>query len=304
MGKKRKNKRTKYRTQPAGWENAKHYKPKQPKKQEAKRETGIDRNLILTTEAHETIKYYTQKCPWEIGMFGYVSETPGGFLVDEVFLVKQEVTGGSVDFTDEGLTYAIERASQDNRLSDLRFCCHSHVNMGAFWSGTDEGMIEGFNNGMTEYLVSMVTNKKGESLARVDYYNMSGAISRMTNQVRYDLEIKAEPTKRADLDADYEELVTQERPTTKWQHWQHTPHKGRKDTWFDKPSRVTRSKPRPTHQLELDDEMMGGAVFPVMNEAGDITGWMDADGGTLTEDQAELRDMMEETPKGKVLGNE
>jgi len=148
--------------------------------------------LVLTNEVYDRITEYVRLIDAEIGMFGYVTMRDGDFYVDDVFLVEQTVTGASVDFADEGLEYAIQRAIKDERISDLMFCCHSHVNMGAFWSQTDEDMIEGMNNGMTPYLVSLVINKKGETEQRVDFYNPAGPLGDFTSQVRYDLDLRVE----------------------------------------------------------------------------------------------------------------
>lgn len=148
--------------------------------------------LVLTNGTYNRITEYVRLIDAEIGMFGYVTMKDGDFYVDDVFLVEQTVTGSSVDFADEGLEYAIQRAIKDDRIGDLMFCCHSHVNMGAFWSPTDEDMIEGMNNGMTPYLVSLVINKRGETEQRVDFYNPPGPLGDFTSQVRYDLDLRIE----------------------------------------------------------------------------------------------------------------
>jgi len=103
--------------------------------------------------------------------------------------VKQKVTHGSVDFIDSGLNYAINKAVEDGRHMEMMFCWHSHVDFGAFWSGTDETMIKGMNNGMTPYLVSLVQNKMGEHEQRVDFFNPGGPLGKFKQQVRYNLDL-------------------------------------------------------------------------------------------------------------------
>jgi hypothetical protein len=52
--------------------------------------------------------------------------------------------------------------------SKLKLWWHSHANMGVFWSTTDENTIKLFDNG---WMISLVGNKKGEILSRLDIYD-------------------------------------------------------------------------------------------------------------------------------------
>jgi hypothetical protein len=166
--------------------------------------------LTLTHQARMDIQHYVRHCDYEIGGFGYVKmDSNGNFKVDEIFLVEQEVSGASVDFADSGLEYAINKAVADDRLEDLKFCWHSHVEMGAFWSSTDDEMIANMNNGMTPYLVSLVQNKKGETEQRVDFFPKDPELRGFADQIQYDLDLYYElaPIPEHIKDS-YEELVT------------------------------------------------------------------------------------------------
>ena len=165
-------------------------KPQAKKPAATKYTARKNKRLILSNAARDDIADYIDLCQYEIGGFGYVTiNKEGNFYVDEVFLAKQNVTGTTVDFVDAGLSDAIMKAVEAGRNKELMFCWHSHVNMGAFWSGTDETMIAGMNNGMTPYLVSLVQNKSGEHKARVDYYNPGGPLGQHTNQVTFELDL-------------------------------------------------------------------------------------------------------------------
>lgn len=207
--------------------------------------------LILTHPVFHKITEYVRLIDAEIGMFGYVTSTPDGFVVDDVFLVRQTVSGSSVDFSDSGLEYAIDKAIKDDRINDLLFCCHSHVNMGAFWSTTDEDMIAGMNNGMTPYLVSLVINKKGETEQRVDFFNPTGPLGDFTTQVRYDLDLMVEQDDDPVIAQEIAELVTHER---RWS---------------------SRARPRSQWTNGSRQKEARDLTIPVTNAAGDITGWLD-----------------------------
>lgn len=127
--------------------------------------------LILATDVEKQLRGYAHHCNKEIGAFGYITMQDGHFYVDEVFLVPQEVSGTSVDYVSEGFMYAIQKATNDERLNDLRFAWHSHVNMGAFFSSTDESMVRTIRDaGALPWFVSLVTNKKNETYARLDIF--------------------------------------------------------------------------------------------------------------------------------------
>lgn len=172
--------------------------------------------LTLSAQARQDIRHYIRHCDYEIGGFGYVTmKDNGDFYVDEVFLVEQDVTGTTVDFTDKGLLYAINKADKAGRLDELRFCWHSHVNMGAFWSTTDETMIANLNTGLVPYYVSLVQNKKHEHEARVDFYPPKGPLADFSPQVTYELDLyhELEPIPDHITEA-YDALVTTNRPLT------------------------------------------------------------------------------------------
>ncbi len=166
--------------------------------------------LTLSHQARMDIAHYVRHCDYEIGGFGYVTmNDAGNFYVDEIFLVEQDVSPAAVDFADAGLAYAIDKAATDNRLNDLKFCWHSHVNMGAFWSSTDDEMIANMNNGLTPYLVSLVQNKKGEHEQRVDFFPKDEELRGFSEQIQYDLDLYYELAPIPDHIKDsYEELVT------------------------------------------------------------------------------------------------
>ena len=46
----------------------------------------------------------------------------------------------------------------------------SHADMPTFWSGTDEACVKDLGGTQGEYFISLVTNRKGEVLVRLDVY--------------------------------------------------------------------------------------------------------------------------------------
>lgn len=253
-----------------------------------------DSTLILPQHIHDQIFDYVDLIDAEIGMFGYVTMTDDvDFVVDEVFLVEQEVTGSTVDFMDSGLAFAIEKAAKDDRLEDLLFSCHSHVNMGVFWSQTDEDMIEGMNNGMTPYLVSLVVNKKRETKQRVDFFNPGGPLGKFTKQATYDLDFQVDREVPKEREEEVKRLVKRRPIQTGW-----TPvaprtlparepvvKTGWSDEW-DEPINSAQMNWWDNDDIwdALGEDDQAWARFesgdePILNAAGDIVGWRDMKNG-------------------------
>lgn len=128
----------------------------------------------LSADAWDLMWTYVELMPGEVGCFGYVEldVEHKEFYVPELFLVPQEADESQVDFTTTGLPYAVEKAIEDDRLNDLRFCVHSHGAHGAFWSSTDEDMIQKMGTGGTPWFLSAIFNRKRETTCRLDIFEI------------------------------------------------------------------------------------------------------------------------------------
>ena len=125
--------------------------------------------IYITPEAKSKLDLYIRLCPDEISGLGKVERFDNVFLVRDIYLLQQEVTAGSTDLDPEAVAKFLLKAVQDGiDTVTLSLWWHSHVNMGTFWSGTDTATIERFQN---EAMLSIVGNKKGEYLTRLDIYN-------------------------------------------------------------------------------------------------------------------------------------
>jgi hypothetical protein len=110
---------------------------------------------------------YVQACPVEVNGMGYITRHPGNqFSLDEVFILEQTATASGVEITADVLArhlYEMTRAGLDGGI--MRFQWHSHVNMAAYFSGTDLANIDAYAG---DWMISLVTNKRGEFEARLD----------------------------------------------------------------------------------------------------------------------------------------
>ncbi len=90
--------------------------------------------------------------------------------VTDMLLVKQNCTSDETTMDPAAIAQLIidlEKAGIDSRK--LRCWIHSHGQMSVFWSSTDDECITGLANG--EWLVSLVVNKKRDSMCRLDQYH-------------------------------------------------------------------------------------------------------------------------------------
>lgn len=99
----------------------------------------------------------------EISGFGTIEERADGFEITEVFLVKQVCTGSTTEIDEADIAVWLGEIGDKN--NKLRLWWHSHAHMGVFWSGTDEATQKLIDP--PDYLISLVMNKKGEFLIRI-----------------------------------------------------------------------------------------------------------------------------------------
>ncbi len=131
--------------------------------------TADDIRLYLLPEVEERMRHYTQLAAGEVSGLGTVEEFDGGFLVTDLFLPKQRCSASGTELDQESVATLIMELDQAGAdAGALRFWWHSHAGLDVFWSRTDEECLASLANG--DYVLSLVTNKKGHMLARLDIF--------------------------------------------------------------------------------------------------------------------------------------
>lgn len=136
--------------------------------------------VYITKDARDVLRTAVMAVTTEIGGFGYAKQDDQGRLVwYETFLVPQEVSKSEVDYDETGgIHYAVEKAMIDGVLDDPSFCWvkwHSHGELGVHWSGTDDTMNYHLYSSGIKRLIDHVTNRKGDSITRVELYDVKHA---------------------------------------------------------------------------------------------------------------------------------
>jgi hypothetical protein len=133
-------------------------------KKRIKKMSDNNSTMYIIPKVNSRIMEYAQAASGEISGFG--STNPHTGIIDKLFpLMPQECTGSETEIDAKFITGFIE----SGQSSTANLWWHSHVNMGVFWSGTDEECINALGRTIN-ILTSIVVNKNREYKARVDVF--------------------------------------------------------------------------------------------------------------------------------------
>jgi len=129
--------------------------------------------LEIPYDVWELLEIYADESPGEIHLLGFLKTIPqpdnDKYVLESVVLPKQAVGGAGFETPD---LFGVLEEAIDRGLSTatLKFRAHSHVDMSVFWSDTDNGDLNSWGL-ECQYMVSLVYNRKGERLARLDIFH-------------------------------------------------------------------------------------------------------------------------------------
>ena len=116
--------------------------------------------ILYSKLAYDKIMYWVGKCNVEISGFGTVEYLPDTktFYVTDAYLIKQEGRAATTDI--DGAALSKLMYEKRGEAGNCKLWWHSHVNMAAFWSGTDTATIREL--GSQGWITASVFNKKEE----------------------------------------------------------------------------------------------------------------------------------------------
>lgn len=178
--------------------------------------------VLFKPEAYKKFRAYVNLMDYEISGFGKVHKEGENLIVDDIRIFAQTVNGGHTENwataqSGEGYRkFWDDLAVEGEDFSKWRLWWHSHVNMNASFSGTDDKTIDGYDFEQAEdnWLLSIVTNKQGKLFCQLDVYQ---PFRMVLKDLDWDIDLEAMPG--AELDAIKDEiaaLVTIERPQSSW----------------------------------------------------------------------------------------
>jgi hypothetical protein len=158
---------------------------------------GIVRRIFLPHEVWEKMSNFINLVDIEISGFGRVYSESGeehwseadlketqatiaqgaaprkwvtkykNFYIEDVFILEQTNTGAFTSMEPAAISkFLVDVVRKGEKPENYNLWWHSHVNMGTFWSGTDDATAIRLSKGGE--LISIVGNKRGELRARWD----------------------------------------------------------------------------------------------------------------------------------------
>jgi hypothetical protein len=138
--------------------------------------------VILTPKAYQQMLLYVEIADKEVGWMGAVTRLENNrFLIEETFLLEQEVTAVETELSVEGCSKLADelllRGDEGfDLLNKMRFWGHSHVRMGTSPSGTDESTMLRFRDENLDWYVRGIFNKLGRAEFTVYFFDIGFAV--------------------------------------------------------------------------------------------------------------------------------
>jgi hypothetical protein len=127
---------------------------------------GAAPRVLITADVYRVMLLFVEIAPVEVGWQGTVTRRGNDFLIEKVFLLKQDVSAATTDLTVAGRTellleLELQGATGLEAISNLRFWGHSHVRFPVQASYVDEATAEQFAGDGLPWLVRGIFNKLG-----------------------------------------------------------------------------------------------------------------------------------------------
>lgn len=138
--------------------------------------------VIITPKAYQQMLLYVEIADKEVGWMGAVSRLENNcFLIEETFLLEQEVSAVETELSVEGCSKLADelllRGEEGFELiNKMRFWGHSHVRMGTSPSGTDESTMLRFRDENLDWYVRGIFNKHGRAEFSVYFFDIGFAV--------------------------------------------------------------------------------------------------------------------------------
>jgi len=129
--------------------------------------------LSFTADAWLKMTQLVRHHTTEIAANGVVEVTEQGYLITDILVYPQHVSGVTCESTDDYGPWLFELP--DDVFDKIRFQFHSHVNMSVTPSGVDEQHRENMISQIPDFYIFVIMNKRGEMNVQV-YDKQKGVI--------------------------------------------------------------------------------------------------------------------------------
>jgi hypothetical protein len=167
------------------------------------------RAVLISREAYARMWHFVDIAEDEVGWLGTVERLQnGGFMIEEVFLLQQEVSSAQTEISEEGVALLAEelftRPDGLELVNKLRFWGHSHVMMGTSPSFQDDKQMDLFRDNGCEWFIRAILNKRGRM--EIDIYFFESGV--MFKDVPWIIYQPVDQEMREEIRAEFSEKVT------------------------------------------------------------------------------------------------
>ena len=135
--------------------------------------SGIPK-VLISKLAHNKMWHFVDLAGEEVSWLGTAIQQGCNFLIQDVFLLKQEVSGAQTTITEDGLAeFGQEILKQPEGVdiyNSIRFWGHSHVCMGTSPSPQDDSQMDIFENSGHPFFIRGILNKSGRIEFTIYFY--------------------------------------------------------------------------------------------------------------------------------------
>lgn len=121
--------------------------------------------IFVCRKAMNKMKEYIRQVDKEVGWLGTVVRDNGNYIIEDVYLFKQEVHSTTTEITVDGLNeFAMDLLQQEDGFeiwNKMKMWGHSHVNMSTSPSAQDNEQMKVFQEGNDDFFIRLITNKQG-----------------------------------------------------------------------------------------------------------------------------------------------
>ena len=127
-----------------------------------------DLAVVLTKDVFEQLFGWAYSTSKEISCLGSVHRDGNKFFIDKFYLLKQSGSSASTELDQESIAELMEQLMAEAKADEaqrIKCWAHSHPNMEAFWSNTDDSTCQLLVN---DYLISIVVGSNFAIRCRLD----------------------------------------------------------------------------------------------------------------------------------------
>lgn len=164
--------------------------------------------LLIDEQAWMKLKYYVQSTPGEISGLGKAEIDPETGVITAVdFRIFEQVSSAAhTQISDEAQAkFMLELMQSGEDMVNWCIWWHSHGELSSFFSHTDVTTINSHQN--QDFLISLVTNRRAESEARLDIWATDNSPFKIRTQYTRDLDVVIAESEDLELKAEIEAEV-------------------------------------------------------------------------------------------------